>query len=1361
MIKFQSLVQYTRVVDSLRFLQDAKRPFALFYFSENSTFYDDYPKLNLRKIDAKYVVVPITRLPVSRLTGDLRKVYKSFGLIPFQSNQKYPVNRNIIFDTSQYVSLVDKTYKPQTYRTRAGFLINNFLFKSFSSFPENYQKVLIYTVDVNKPLNSFPNRKSFPLIRQMKDGEIFFDHMLLVLVDESSSRYRLLVKERDFKFGRVVQYMRRIKMTSTEEEKEEEVEKAADSVVDAAPPEVEKDSNVKTAVQNYLDKDEQSLEKVSNDELTEPEKDRLTVASILYRVTGDYSKATRIAKSIPDTNIKTAAVKISKLYKDDMLTGEKAISLSDSFIIQGMDVSKAVQKKTPEHIFDKRRIDFDTNLKKDMSNAFKVLETGTVPVKFQSISVSDKKSRSGELQPSDVATVCVKVKDAAGKIQEICFDIPKIDPKTGTFRVNGQRKCLINQIVLTPISFPKPYDSKFESSYSKFHIYSRKTKRLSYLEAYMGSFRLPLMILLSYSFGFANTAKKYGIQYEIVKEKPGKDETFTEVPSSYMVFKNLNTDLKKEMVTSFIHAKINQYNIDKEFLSKKYFEDLVIQMTGRVDSTYLINNNIEYIVDPVAKQVLVNEQLPYKLEDIIHYMASRSVEGYVQDRNDISHQRIRNSEVLVHLAQKQFLKSYTEYKEQYLSGNKDAKFNFPAGGILSQFINLEIVQNMEYANPVEEMATITKISPVGKTVGGVPDKEGLNLDARNVHRSYFGNIDPVDTAEGGNIGVTQQLTVDAYLTSARGLFGIKNLNDNEGAGILSTTLSMVPFIENNEGARMIMAGNQGKQMLPLKNPEPPVVGTGYESLLSNVLSDSFIKRSPCAGKVTRVTMDYIEVTCNKGAKQRVPMIPMQLKSGSGKNTLSTFKPVVVEGQPVKMNQVIAEGSCISGGTISLGRNLATCYMPFKGYNFEDGLIINERLVTQDKLTSLHGIDVEATVDAKDRVLHIIDIGVDTKKGEPLLRKTAGDIDELLGYQEEEEEGIDVYEGQIITKSPGGRVVDIEVFANIGAEKFPKLQKLIDRTNKKYKKPEREKYTNRGISVKGILVIFKIEQELKIGVGDKLCNRFGNKGIISYVEKDENMPRTPWGETVDIVMNPLGVTSRMNMGQMYELYCGLISREVARRMVKLSKAQGIALMKAVMTRLDNTKGKTLSQSLVKSLEAMSDQKYKQMLSQVSRNTFIPIIIPPFQAPKKQQIREVLKMLGLKTGYKMKIPEYNTTTASPVPFGYQYVSKLEHIGDAKLHSRSTGPTKGKTSQPTAGKRKEGGQKIGEGDTWALASYNCPTVLSEFFGPMSDDHATKNEMIAEIIQKGTTDFKETKVSPTRDLLRAYFISLMIGGQ
>jgi DNA-directed RNA polymerase beta subunit len=365
----------------------------------------------------------------------------------------------------------------------------------------------------------------------------------------------------------------------------------------------------------------------------------------------------------------------------------------------------------------------------------------------------------------------------------------------------------------------------------------------------MGSFRMPLMLLLCYSFGFQETLQQYGIKARIVKEKPGKDEYFTEVPSSYLIFENVNTELKEEMVSSFLHAKINQYEIDKEFLSKEYFNDLIIKMTGRVDSTYLISNNLQNIVDPVVRQVLINQQLPFELPHIIQYMAEKVVAGFVQDRNDLTNQRIRNSELLVHLAQKQLLTAYTEYRQQYLAGNKDAKLNIQEEKVLTQFVNLEIVQDMEYANPAEEMAAITKTSPVGKTVGGIPDKQAVQLDARNVHPTYYGNIDPLDTAEGPNIGITQQLTVDAYITSARGLFGRKNMSDDEFSGILSTSASLVPFIENNEGARIIMSCNQVKQMLPLKNPEPPIVQTGYESLLVNVLSDSFIKRSPLKVKL--------------------------------------------------------------------------------------------------------------------------------------------------------------------------------------------------------------------------------------------------------------------------------------------------------------------------------------------------------------------------------------------------------------------------------------------------------------------------------------------------------------------------------
>lgn len=1359
MIQYKSLVQYTRVVDGLRFPQSVDEPFLLVYFSENSLLISDYSKLKIRRIDARHAVIPLTKIPVVRLTPEIRNGYKQLGLLPYSSNMNFPKDKNLLVDTTFFTATVDKIYKPNTYRQRAGFLIKNLLFNTFSSFPDNYKKILIYSINITRPVNSFVDRKIFPILHQLRAGEIFFDDMLFCVVDETAARYRLLISEKDYKFSRVLQYVKKVKIINTEEEHEEEVNKAALSIMKKVTPDIEKPEVVKQAVQGYLKKNPDMVDKV--DDLSSDDMKRLTVASILYGVSGDLDRANRLSKTIPIKNITKAVKKVSKQYEDDLLKKQKSEDLSESVITQTQNVPNRVENKTPEHIFEKRKIDFETNLRKDMSNAFKILEKRDIPLKFESISIKDKPQRAGEIEKTDESIVSIKLKDSVGNSQDVNITIPRIDPDTGTFRINGKRKCMINQIALNPISFPKEYDSKFESSYSSFHIYSKRTKKLKYLEVYMGSFRLPLAVLLFYSFGFEETLKQYKITYKIVDQKPSKEEIFTKVPSSYLVFENVDSDLKKELVESFIHVKVDMFEIEKEFLTKDYFNDLIIEMTGRVDSTYLISNNLDNIVDPIVRQVLINKQLPFELPLIIQYMATKVVTGYVQDRNDITHQRIRNSEVLVHLAQKQLLTAYTEYRQQYLAGNKEAKLNVPEGKVMSQFTNLEIVQDMEYANPTEEMATITKVTPVGKTVGGIPSKQAVQLDARNVHPTYFGNIDPLDTSESDNIGITQQLTVDAYITSARGLFGQKDINNNERSGILSTTTSMIPFIENNEGARIIMASNQAKQMLPLKDSEPPIVQSGYESLLTNVLSDRFVKRAPCAGKIENISADYITVDCSSKGKQKVDITPIHLKSGSGKNTLSTFKPVVSKGQTVKHKQIIAEGSGVSGGTISLGRNLSCVYMPYKGYNFEDGLVINERLVHEDKLTSLHGIEIEADVDRKDKLSFIVDIGTVTSQGEPLLKKLPGDIEELLGYDQEEDEEVDTYDGQIIIKSPGGKVVDIEVFANIDIEKFPLLKALSERTNKKYKKPSNQKFTSRDVTIKGIKIIFKVEQELKIGLGDKLCNRYGNKGIISLVEKDSLMPRTPWGETVDIVLNPLGVISRMNMGQIYELYCGLISRHVANLIIKgASKSDIIQLFSTVTKTLDTTNNNKFSTQFINNFKKLSDAKFKLMVNQIKQSGFIPIIIPPFQAPSYKQILQVIKKLKLQTAYYMTLPEYNTKTKSPVPFGYLYIAKLEHIGQMKAHARSTGPMTGKYRQPTAGKRREGGQRMGEGDTWALASYNCPTLISEFFGPLSDDLVTKNEIITEIIQTGDADFRPAKTSPTKDLLNAYFISLMLGG-
>jgi len=1355
---YQNLPLYTRVARKLRFPSKPDQPFLLVYFSENSLFLFDYPRLNIPRVDVKHVVVPITKLPLTRLTSDQRKIYKQMGLLSYSSNMRFPPSKNLFYDVTPYLQKIDQVYQPSTYRQRVGTLIQNLLFRVFSSFPSNYRKVFVYAIDLTKPFNQFINRKIFPILFQIKEGILYFDDFLLVLIDEEGPRYRLLIKDGEFKFPRILSYLKKVKVR---EKEETVVQKASGKVMKLVRNKIQAPVPViHQSIKNYLLKRPKLAMKISNDELTQDEVKRLAISAVLFSTSGDLDKANRLAKTIPEKKVDDTLQKLTKQYKDDFLKREK--SKNESLIVasQLQNVEKRVDGKTPEHIFEKRRIDFETNLKKDLADAFRILEKRDIPLKLESVTIKDIPQRASEIRKSDEAVVIVKLKDKHGNVHEVKLKIPKIDPRTGTFRINGERKCLINQIVLNPISFPKPYNAKFESSYSSFHIYSKRTRNIRYLEIFVASFHLPLMIFLSYAFGFDETVRQYGLKYQIMDNKPPKDiKFFCKVPSSYIVFSDPKNDVQEELISSFIKTKIDQYQIEAKFGTKEYFNELIVQMTGRVDSTYLITNILENIINPVTKQVLINKQLPFQLPQIIEYMATKCVAGYKEDRNDLSNQRVRNSEVLVHIVQKLLLSAYTEYQQQYLSGNKDAKFNIPENAVLSKFNLLEIVQNMEFANPVEEMATITKVSPVGKTVGGIPDKRAIQLDARNVHPSYFGNIDPLDTAEGGNIGITQQLTVNAYITSSRGLFGIKPINEKEKSGILSTSASLIPFVENNEGARILMATNQAKQMLPLKNPEPPICQSGYESLLVNVLSDNFIKRSPCVGKVESVSRDNVIIRCSNGKKKTIDISPVQLKSGSGKNTLSTFTPLVKKGDSVKAKTIIAEGSCISKGTISLGKNLACCYMPYKGYNFEDSITINERLIEDDTLTSLHGVDTEFFIDEKDKILFISDIGKETKKGEPLVRKIPGVVSELLNIEQEEEEELDVYGGQIILKSPGGKIVDIEVFCNVNPDKFPQLKELIQKTDRKYKRPKNEKYTEKGIAIPGIKVVFKIEQELRIGIGDKLCNRFGNKGIISLIEKDEFMPRTPWGETVDIILNPLGVLGRMNVGQLYELYCGLISKHVSKQILQLNDRKKITdLLSLVMKGLDPDPNKKFSTQFVSNVKKLSQKQFNQIIEQTKDLGFFPIVIPPFQAPTYKQILPLLKKLGLKTAYHLYLPEYGVKTKQPVPFGYSYIAKLEHIGSLKAHSRATGPLTQKYMQPTAGKRREGGQRVGEGDTWALVSYNAPTVLTELFTTLSDDMKTKNEIVTEIIQTGQATFRQPKMSPTRDLLRAYFTALLL---
>lgn len=1367
MIQFKNWKMYSQVVNGVRFPMNQKNPFALIYFSENSSFLEDYPKLNILKIDARVVFVPITKLPRTRLTPDMKLAYKEFGLYAFNSNIKLPPGRNIILDFSHFLKAIDEKYKLNTYRQRGNIFINTLMAQIDAIFPNNYQRVLMYSVDTTKPFNNFINRKAFVHLTNIKNNQFNFSNMIFTKINSEEASHRLLMRNGIYKFPKIIQFMRALKSgeDDVEETNELDVEKASDIVVQKIKNTVDGNniSKYASALSVLFKHDKNLLDKVLSGKTNDADLAVIASTSIIYQNTNDLIKTRQIASKIPKGKETLALKAVDKQYADQLLQPEKTIDSAQQIFSNLVDIPNIVDNKSPEHIFHKRQIDFEINLKKDLTNSFNVLSTKDVPLKLEKLYIEDKPSKPSEISKSDISYVFVELRDKFGKLHKVKIEIPKIT-KDGTFRVNGRKKCLINQLVQCPITFPKPYDSKFESSYSAFHIWSKQIK-IPYLEIYMGSYKGPFLPILAFSFGFEKVMNKYKIDYDITTEKPKKDTLHIKLnESDYLIFKNVDNVEKEQLIRSLIIFKLGAMKINGDITTEDFWRKAINKYTGRINSSYLINNNLENIVDPVAKQVLINMQLPYTLEDIMHYMTTRVVYGYTIERNDIGNQRIRNSEILVHLIQKQLLAAYTEYKEQVLSGNQKAHFDMAQTKVTSEFMRSEIVTDMEYANPAEEMSTMTRVSPVGSTVGGIPDRRAVSGDALNVHSSYFGNIDPLDTPEGGNIGIIQQLTIDAYISSARGMFNIKPINNNEMSGALSTSSALVPFVENNDGARVMFSCAQGKQAIPLKHPEPPIVRSGYESLLTNVLSDSFVKRSPVDGKIEKITNEVLVVRSKTNKLHEIPMSPEHLKSGSGKNTLSVFVPTVKVGQTVKERQIVAEGSCINQGMISMGRTLLAAFMPYKGYNFEDGIVISERLANETGLTSIHGVEEEIEISEKDRVISFLSEGTKTVKGQPLFIKTIGEIEELIGIEDiEDEESKEIVGGQFILKSPGGVVVEIEVFSNLPESSFPKLKDLSMKTKKKYGVTGNNKWSIKGENIKGILVKFKINQELTVGTGDKLTNRYGGKGVVALVEKVENMPRTPDGTPVDIIINPIGIIGRMNMGQVYELYTGLISKEMGTLILKNRNNRSfiVNILKKTIALLDKTNSKSYSQKLISTIEKMPDAMFKRFVEEIENNKgFFPIIIPPFKAPTYHDIIKVLKNLNLEAGYNLYLPEYKTNTISKVPVGYMYYYKLEHIGDMKMGARSTGTTTGKTNQPTQGKSRGGGQRLGEGDTLTFISYNATALLQEFFGPLSDDAKTKSEILSDIVQTGSANYREPVVFPARDLLTSYFVSLMLEG-
>ena len=643
----------------------------------------------------------------------------------------------------------------------------------------------------------------------------------------------------------------------------------------------------------------------------------------------------------------------------------------------------------------------------------------------------------------------------------------------------------------------------------------------------------------------------------------------------------------------------------------------------------------------------------------------------------------------------------------------------PVTAAIKEFFgSSQLSQFMDQTNPLAELTHKRRLSALGP--GGL-NRERATFDVRDVHYSHYGRMCPIETPEGPNIGLINSLStyarineygfieapyrkVDAknrfitdeivYLTAdeednfivaqanepidenthwfkrdrvtARLLDQIietKNTDvdymDVSPKQLVSVATAMIPFLENDDANRALMGSNMQRQAVPLLKPEAPIVGTGME--YKAAADSGIVVLAAEDGTVSHVNARSISIVDRNGVEHVYHLTKFQR---SNQGTCLNQRPIVRKGMKVRKGDVIADGASTDGGEIALGRNILIGFMTWEGYNYEDAVLISEKLVKDDVFTSIHIEEHE--VEARDTKLGpeeitrdipnigedalaqldefgVIRPGAEVRAGDILVGKVTPKGETELTAEERllraifGEKARDVRDTSLrVPHGEGGVVVDVKVFT---------------RENKDELSP--------GVNQ---MVRVYIAQKRKISVGDKMAGRHGNKGVVSRILPEEDMPFLPDGTPLQIVLNPLGVPSRMNIGQVLELHLGMACKSLG----------------------------------------------------------IRIATPVFDGATEQDIKSLLKQAGCDEDGKTVL--YDGRTGEPfenrISVGYMYYLKLHHLVDDKIHARSTGPYSLVTQQPLGGKAQFGGQRFGEMEVWALEAYGAANTLQEILTVKSDD-------------------------------------------
>ncbi len=913
---------------------------------------------------------------------------------------------------------------------------------------------------------------------------------------------------------------------------------------------------------------------------------------------------------------------------------------------------------------------------------------------------------------------------------------------------------------------------------------------------------------------------------------------------------------------------------------------------------------------PLDQRTLRKEDI---IETVRELIRLKSTEAQVDDIDNLGNRRVRAVGELLEnqyriglVRMERAIKERMSLQEVETLMPHDLINSKPVSAVCREFFGTsQLSQFMDQTNPLSEVTHKRRLSALGP--GGLT-RERAGFEVRDVHPTHYGRICPIETPEGPNIGLIVSLStyarvnefgfietpyrhVDdgvatnriAYLSALdesdvpiaqanapldkngrfikeeaavriggeAGKAHVKDIKfmDVSPNQLVSVSSSLIPFLEHDDANRALMGSNMMRQAVPLLKPKAPLIGTGIESVIARDSGVSVIARRD--GVVHDLDASRIVVRCDGGPDDDpdVDIYTLAKFRKSNQNSCYSQKPIVKVGEAVKKGQIIADGPAIEQGELALGQNVMVAFMSWGGYNFEDSILMSERIVKEDVYTSIHVEQFEVvardTKLGKEEITRdipnvgeealknlddsgIIMIGAEVKPGDVLVGKITPKGETQLSPEEKLLRAIfgdkagDIKDTSLrVPSGVYGTVVDAKVFSRRGVEKdkrsleierseVERLEKdlndqvtiigtivknrlketlvgkrlktaLRDRDTSEVLMPENQKIMPehvdriaieawRGADLKapmediekleaiidkydakiahytklfddkvdaltagddlapGVIKMVKISIAIKrkLSVGDKMAGRHGNKGVLSVILPVEDMPYFEDGTPVDVVLNPLGVPSRMNVGQILETHLGWASVELGKRIRELLEK---------MTDINElrNKFKTLfpEKQYADFFSGLSDEELKKNAEMFTSG--LPMASPVFDGAEESEIKKHLEEAGLPVSAQATLYDGRTGEKfdQQVTVGIMYVMKLHHLVDDKLHARSIGPYSLVTQQPLGGKAQFGGQRLGEMEVWAMEAYGAAYTLQEFLTVKSDDVAGRTRMYEKIVK------------------------------